>query len=65
MSPVTVSGRTVPGYAASGNGGQVLLVIPEYELAVVFTGGNYRQGGVWGRWAQQIVGDQILPAIRR
>ena len=65
MSPVTVSGRTVPGYAASGNGGQVLLVIPEYELAVVFTGGNYRQGGVWGRWAQQIVGDQIIPAIRR
>ena len=65
MSPMTVSGRTVPGYAASGNGGQVLLVIPEYELAVVFTGGNYRQGGVWGRWAQQIVGDQILPAIRR
>ena len=56
---------TVPGYAATGNGGQVLLVIPEHELAVVFTGGNYRQGGVWGRWAQQIVGDQILPAIRR
>ncbi len=64
MSPLTVGGRTVAGYAATGNGGQVLLVIPEYELAVVFTGGNYRQGGVWGRWGQQIVGDRIIPAIR-
>lgn len=65
MSPVTVSGRTVPAYSASGNGGQVLLVIPEYQLAAVFTGGNYRQGGVWSRWSQQIIGDQIIPAIRR
>ncbi len=65
MNNLTVGGRTVAGYAASGNGGQVLLVIPEYELAVVFTGGNYRQGGVWSRWGQQIVGDQIIPAMRR
>ena len=65
MSPLKVGGRTVPGYAATGNGGQVLLVIPEYDLAVVFTGGNYRQGGVWGRWGQQIIGDQVIPAITR
>ena len=62
---LTVAGRTVEGYSASGNGGQVLLVIPEYRLAVVFTGGNYRQGGVWGRWGQQIVGDKIIPAIAK
>jgi hypothetical protein len=41
----------------------VLLVVPEYQLAVVFTGGNYRQGGVWGRWSGHIVGDKIIPAI--
>jgi CubicO group peptidase (beta-lactamase class C family) len=62
---LTVEGRTVPTYAATGNGGQVVLVVPEYELAVVFTGGNYRQGGVWTRWGQQIVGDRLIPAIRR
>jgi hypothetical protein len=44
---------------------QVLLVIPELELAVVFTGGNYRQGGIWGRWGNEIVGGEIVPAIRR
>lgn len=65
MSPLTVGGRTVAAYAATGNGGQVVLVIPEYALTAVFTGGNYRQGGVWGRWGQQIVGDGIIPAIRR
>ena len=33
-------------------------------LVVVFTGGNYHQGGVWGRWKDQIVAQQIIPAIR-
>ena len=65
MTPLTVGGQTIPAYSATGNGGQVLLVIPDRDLAVVFTGGNYRQGGVWGRWGQQIVADQIIPAIRR
>jgi hypothetical protein len=40
-------------------------VVPELALTVVFTGGNYIQGGIWGRWRQEIVGDQIIPAIRR
>ena len=56
--------RANPGYAATGNGGQVLLVIPELELAVVFTGENYRQGSIWGRWGNKIGGGAIVPAIR-
>jgi CubicO group peptidase (beta-lactamase class C family) len=58
----SVGERTVEGYQASGNGGQVLIVVPEYDLVVVFTGGNYMQGGVWSQWGQ-IVGAQIIPAI--
>jgi CubicO group peptidase (beta-lactamase class C family) len=65
LNPLTVNGRAVRSYAATGNGGQVLLVVPEYDLAVVFTGGNYMQGGVWGRWGQTIVADRIIPALRR
>lgn len=65
LNPLTSGGRRYEAYSATGNGGQVLLVVPELRLTAVFTGGNYLQGGVWGRWAQQIVGDRIIPAIRR
>jgi len=57
--------RTYRDYAASGNGGQLLLVIPEIEMVVVFTGGNYRQGGIWLRWPDEIVGKHLIPALRR
>ncbi len=63
MSPLTAGGRTYRGYAATGNGGQVLLVLPEVEM-VVFTGANYGQGGIWGRWGQELVGNEIIPALR-
>ena len=63
VNPTLSGGRSYATYEATGNGGQVLVVVPELDLAVVFTGGNYMQGGVWGRWRQQIVGDRIIPAL--
>jgi hypothetical protein len=56
--------RTVREYNASGNGGQLIFVIPDYELVVVLTGGNYDQGGIWNRWRHDIVGAGVLPAIQ-
>lgn len=56
-------GRTWRTYDANGNGGQILIVVPELDLAVVFTAGNYMQGGIWGRWRDEIVGKQIIGAI--
>ena len=64
LGQLRAGGRTYRTYAATGNGGQIMMVIPEAELVVVFTGGNYGQGGVWGRWGDQIVGQIILPALR-
>ncbi|MFT3727793.1 MAG: serine hydrolase [Terricaulis sp.] len=56
--------RSYPTYMATGNGGQLLIVIPQCDLAVVFTGGNYMQGGIWLRWRDDIIGGIVIPAMR-
>lgn len=60
---VRVDDRVVEEYEANGNGGQLLIIVPEYDLVVVFTGANYMQGGVWTRWRDQFIGNVIIPAI--
>ncbi len=59
-----VGGRDYLNYAATGNGGQLLVVVPDFDLAVVFTAANYGQGGVWNRFRTEIVPKEIIPAIR-
>ena len=54
--------RNFPAYHGNGNGGQLLLVLPQFDLAVMFTAGNYRQG-LWNRERDDIVGEMILPAL--
>jgi CubicO group peptidase (beta-lactamase class C family) len=56
--------RSYPAYFANGNGGQLLIVVPQFELAVMFTAGNYQQG-LWNRERDDIVGGMIIPALRR
>ncbi|MEN7341367.1 MAG: serine hydrolase domain-containing protein [Pseudomonadota bacterium] len=60
---VRVGDKAYASYEATGNGGQIVLVVPELDLAVVFTGGNYRMGYVWGRWRNQLVGEFVIPAL--
>lgn len=65
VDAVRVGARSYRSYEASGNGGQLLIVVPELDLTVLFMGGNYRQGGIWGRWRDEIVGGRIIPAMNR
>lgn len=64
LKSYTVGGRTYEAYNAGGNGGQLLIVVPAFDLAIEFTGGNYGQGGIWTKWGDERVPDEIIPAIR-
>jgi len=55
--------RTYRMYEANGNGGQLLMVVPELELVVAFTAANYGQYSIWGRFRDQILTREIIPAI--
>jgi hypothetical protein len=37
---------------------------PEVDLAVVFIAGNYGQGGIWSKFKDQIVPNDIIAAIQ-
>jgi CubicO group peptidase (beta-lactamase class C family) len=49
-------------YAAGGNGGQIVMVIPDLDLVVGFTGGAYGEFGKWYKWQTELVPQFIIPA---
>ncbi|MEM7707253.1 MAG: serine hydrolase [Pseudomonadota bacterium] len=55
--------RSYQSYYASGNGGQLVFVLPELELVVGMTGGQYNWGSVWNTWPHRFIGGHIIPAI--
>lgn len=56
-----VDGHDYRGYAAEGNGGQFVIVVPELDLVVAITAGNYGQFSVWYP-LQAWVSNYIIPA---
>ncbi|MEE9364592.1 MAG: serine hydrolase [Cellulophaga sp.] len=56
-----VDGKEITSIEARGAGGQFIFVIPELELVVVITSGNFRNRK--GNQPQKILKEYILPAI--
>lgn len=56
--------ETYPDYHGNGNGGQLLRVVPQFDLAVMFSAANYRQG-LWNREGEDMTGEMVLPALTR
>jgi CubicO group peptidase (beta-lactamase class C family) len=55
-------GRTVRAFFAGGNGGQVVMGIPELDLVVAIYGGNYSDPVLYTA-QQKYVPQYILPAV--
>jgi CubicO group peptidase (beta-lactamase class C family) len=55
-------GRKLHAYFPGGNGGQVYIGIPDLELLIAFTGGNYADRVLF-RAQREFVPEDILPAV--
>jgi CubicO group peptidase (beta-lactamase class C family) len=49
-------------FAAEGNGGQFVIVVPDLDLVVGITGGSYGEFDQWYRWELELVPQFIIPA---
>jgi CubicO group peptidase (beta-lactamase class C family) len=59
----SVGDRTVRGFAALGNGGQIVMVFPELQLVIATNGGSYGSRG-WRFVGGELITSFILPAVR-
>jgi CubicO group peptidase (beta-lactamase class C family) len=57
-----VGGRSIDTYYASGNGGQLLFVVPELELVTLIHAGNYSDGRTRNAFRDRFMRESILPA---
>jgi CubicO group peptidase (beta-lactamase class C family) len=62
INHLSVGDRVFRSYSAGGNGGQIVMVIPDLDLVVGVNGGSYGEFNKWYRWGLQLVPQYIIPA---
>jgi CubicO group peptidase (beta-lactamase class C family) len=60
ITSVPVAGSSYTVVSAGGNGGQLMLVVPQFDLAMMLTAGNYGQYPVW----KDFLGELATAAIQ-
>ncbi len=55
--------RTIRVISAGGNGGQLLFAIPDLDMAVMITAGNYGDYRTWSRLIERTIPDVIIPSV--
>jgi CubicO group peptidase (beta-lactamase class C family) len=55
------NGKSIPFYSSRGYGGQFIIIVPDYDLVVAFTGQNYENGLYDSPFS--LVEEYIIPAI--
>jgi CubicO group peptidase (beta-lactamase class C family) len=63
INHLQVGNRVFRAYSAGGNGGQIIMVIPDLDLVVSINGGSYGEFTKWYRWGLQLVPQYILDGI--
>ncbi|MBJ6759894.1 serine hydrolase [Myxococcaceae bacterium JPH2] len=59
-----VGDHTYAEYEASGNGGQLVMVVPELDLVVMFTAANYNHVSLWRKFREELLPRYILAAVK-
>lgn len=60
----TVGGHDYSEYMAQGNGGQLVMVVPELDLAAVITAGNYGNFPTWSKFFEELFPQYVIAAAR-
>ncbi|HEV8523762.1 MAG TPA: serine hydrolase [Terriglobales bacterium] len=62
--PLKVGDRVFRDYYAGGNGGQMVIILPELDMVVLFTGGNYNEYPKIFAWELDLLPRYVIPAVR-
>ena len=63
LKTLKLGDRSIDVFHASGNGGQLIVCVPEFDMVIQMSGGNYSHFPVWYRNLTDLIPQKILIAV--